>query len=362
MRTQPALTARRRTSRRSLALWAALVAAAALATGCSASAGSSAASATAADMGGAPAHDSAGDKAPDASNEQLVADADRQVIVTGYVTVVVDDPIAKATRVATLVENHGGFVSGRTQQSGGSDRKASAELTARIPAAAVSDVIAKLADLGSVESTQLDSVEVTAQARDLDARIHALQISISRLEALLDRTAKLSDIVDAEQVLTDRQSQVEQLQSERAALADKVAMSTITISLFTDAAVPDEPPTGFVSGLTTGWKALVTFGRWLLGVVGVLLPWLIPVAIVVAIARPLVLRSRRRSAERAASRPATHPAQVPAMAGAPMAPWGPPPSGAVPPVPPAPPAPPASAEQAAPVEQPAPEPPDTTKE
>jgi hypothetical protein len=361
MRTQPALTARRRTSRRSLALWAALVTAAALATGCSASAGSSAESATSADMGGAPAYDSSGDKAPDAGNEQLVADANRQVIVTGYVTVVVDDPIAKATSVATLVENHGGFISGRTQQSGASDRKASAELTARIPAAAVSDVIAKLADLGKVESTQLDSTEVTAQARDLDARIHALQISITRLEDLLNRTAKLSDIVDAEQVLTDRQSQLEQLQSERAALADKVAMSTVTISLFTDAAVPDEPPTGFVSGLTTGWKALVTFGRWLLGVVGVLLPWLIPVAIVVAIARPLVLRSRRRAAERAASRPAPYPAQFPAMAGAPMAPWGPAPSGPVP-APPAPPTPPPSAGQPAPDDQPAPEPPDATKE
>ena len=237
------------------------------------------------------------------------------MVVTGYVTVVVDDPIEKASRVVTIVGSRGGYISARSEQTAGVNRRAYAQLTARVPAERLDEVITALGTLGTVDETQLDSVEVTTQVRDLEARIKAMQISIARLEALLQQSAKLSDIIEAEQVLTDRQSQLEQLQSQRAQLADQVSMSTVTINLYTDEALPDEPPTGFLSGLEAGWKALIAFGTWLLGVIGVLLPWLIPAAVVTAIVWPLARRARRRTAEKADERAATRgtmAARVPA--------------------------------------------------
>ncbi|MCV2393754.1 DUF4349 domain-containing protein [Actinotalea sp. M2MS4P-6] len=305
-----------RRARRAVALAAALATSAMLVAGCSAgssndSAGSEAmAPASGGDMA---YEDSAAvdeERAAASDGTASTADADRMVIVTGWVTVVVDDPIEKATRVVTLVESKGGFISARSQQSAGSDRRAYASLTARVPAERLQDVLDELEDLGEVQEAQLDSVEVTSQVRDLDARIKAMELSIARLEDLLQRSGDLSDIVQAEQVLTDRQSQLEQLESERASLADQVAMSTVTVNLYTDEAVPDEPPSGFLTGLESGWKALMAFGAWLLTVLGVLLPWLVVATVVGLVAWPFVRRARQKSADRRAAAQAAR-GQVP---------------------------------------------------
>ncbi|MDO8107097.1 DUF4349 domain-containing protein [Isoptericola sp. b441] len=200
-----------------------------------------------------------------------------------------------------------GYVSARDQQSAGEGRKPYAQITVRVPATRLSEVLDDLSTLGTVEESRLESVEVTAQARDLDARIAATKISIARLQGLLERSATLSDIVEAEQVLTDRQTQLEQLQSQRSALADQVAMSTLTVNLYTDAAVPDEPPSGFLSGLAAGWKALVAFGTGALSVTGVLLPWLAVLGVLILALWPAVRRARRRRAARAAQRAVAAP-------------------------------------------------------
>jgi TolA-binding protein len=233
---------------------------------------------------------------------------ERMVVVSGTVTVVVEDPIDAAGKVADLVEKVGGFLSARQQQSTQGETEGWATLTARIPAADLQDVVAQLGDIGRVDATELASTEVTAQARDLDARIKALQLSIDRLTDLLARSGDLADIVQAEQVLTDRQSQLEGLQSQRAALADEVSMSTVEIRLYQDGTVAEPAQTGFVGGLSSGWHALVSFLGGLVTVLGALLPWLAVAALVAVAVWPLVRRARRRAAERAAARPAAQPA------------------------------------------------------
>ncbi len=229
----------------------------------------------------------------------LTADTDRQVVITGQVAVTVDDPIAAASEVVRLVESTGGHIQERYQTAAREGRSASASIVARIPADGVTSALERLADIGEVVDSSLSSTEVTAQARDLDARIRALQISITRLEDLLTRSGTVADIVAAEQVLTDRQSQLEQLQSQRAALAEQVALSTITINLYPDGSVPADPPSGFMSGLTSGWNALVATGSALLTFVGVLLPWLAVAGLLTAVVVPVARRLRRRSAAKA---------------------------------------------------------------
>ncbi len=324
--------------------------------GCSASNGSSTSGAV--EGGAAPA------AAQDAGGKDAVtADADRQVVVTGQVDVSVTDPLAAASKVAALVEQVGGHIQERQEQAARDGNDGSASLVARIPADRVSSTLDRLGDIGEVVASSLSSTEVTAQARDLDARIRALQISIGRLEDLLKRSGSVADVVSAEQVLTDRQSQLEQLQSQRASLAEQVALSTITIQLWADGTVPSEPPTGFLSGLASGWHGLLVTGRAVLTLLGVLLPWLVVAGLLIAAALPLQRRLKRRNAAMAPrSAPTTPgtggPAPVlpltdypgpPVPPGAsPMGPSGP---AAVPPTPPAeseaPPAPTADAADAA---------------
>ena len=268
---------------------------------------------------------------------ELTADADRQVVVTGQVSISVTDPLAAAGQVARIVEAAGGHVQERREQAARNGNEASASIVARIPTAQVTATLEKLDSIGEVVNSSQSSTEVTAQARDLDARIRALQISIGRLEDLLKRSGTVSDVVSAEQVLTDRQSQLEQLQSQRAALAEQVAMATITIQLWPDGSVPSEPPTGFLSGLASGWNGLLVAGRVVLTLFGVVLPWLVVAGLLIAAVLPLTRRLRRRNAAMAPRSASSAPAAGwPPMAYPPTTQAGPPaPYGAAPVMPPA---------------------------
>lgn len=239
---------------------------------------------------------------------------DRQFITEGSVTVTVESPRRAAAAVAQMVERLGGHVQERVEQ--GTDEDESAYLVVRIPATEVTGALEQLASLGTVEDTSVNSTEVTAQARDLDARIRALEISVERLEDLLSRADSTEAVVAAEQALTERQSELESMVSQRNRLADQVALSTLRVDLWTEDTVPPEPPAGFWGGLQTGWNSLVATASGVLLALGVLLPWLLVIGLVALAV--LAVRRRRRPTDR--SGPAATAPSGPAPTAAPASP------------------------------------------
>lgn len=228
-----------------------------------------------------------------------LSSTDRSVITTGSVAMTVEDPEAAVRELSRLVEGMGGWVEGLHLQAATEHTDASASMVLRIPSREVSSTLDRLDGLGTVEDVNLNRSDVTMQVRDLEARIRALKLSIERMEALLARATTTNDLVNAEQMLTERQTQLESLLSQQALLADQVSMSTLEVQLWVPDALPEpepEPPSGFWGGLVTGWNAFLAFGEDALLVLGILVPWLVFLALVtlavVAISRPL----RRRQA------------------------------------------------------------------
>ncbi|MBX9246202.1 DUF4349 domain-containing protein, partial [Actinotalea ferrariae] len=290
------------------------VAAVLLVAGCSAGGGDAASERS--DGGGAAPeaveqHDLGGEGGSAVGDE----DAEQQFITTGSVSMVVEDPAASSAEAAALVEAAGGHVQERVEQGGAEDEFASAYLVVRIPADEVTPTLDALKELGEVRDTSLQSEEVTEQVRDLDARIRALEISISRLEGLLERAGTVTEIVEAEQVLTERQSELEVLLSRQASLADDVALSTFRIDMYTAEAEPAEEPSGFWAGLVDGWNALVATLNGLLQVIGALLPWILFAALVTAV----VLAVRRALKRRGATTTSPSASFPGAAAGGPVA-------------------------------------------
>ncbi|RHA44232.1 DUF4349 domain-containing protein, partial [Cellulomonas rhizosphaerae] len=209
---------------------------AALLAGCSASSGDSASSAdvpAAAAGGGNSAGDAAsaedgGDKSStlEASGEQ------RQVVQTGDLDLRVKDARKATDAVVTRVEAVGGRVDDRSEQATTEDSAGSASLVVRIPANQVTPVIDSLDTIGTVDRIDLKATDVTGAAQDLDARIHALEVSVDRMDALLAKATTSKDIIEAESALTERQSSLEQLQAERNRLADQVSLSTLTLNIY----------------------------------------------------------------------------------------------------------------------------------
>jgi hypothetical protein len=278
----------------------------------------------------APAADSAG------SAELAVggtATVDRQVVQTGTVWLTATDPVAAADRTVSLVEALDGRVDDRTSVAGGPDEPASATLVVRVPATGLTALLEDLTDVGEVDRQEIHAEDVTAAAQDLDARIDAMELSVARMEDLLARATTSQDLVTAEQALSERQTSLEQMRSERARLADQVALSTLTVEIGQPGEVPPpaEPaPSGFLGGLGVGWAALVAVVRGVVLVLGVLAPWL---ALSGAVWAGWVAFSRRRTRRAGvpagsatsgagaapAAVPAAAPAAVPAAAPAPVA-------------------------------------------
>lgn len=220
---------------------------------------------------------------------------DRSVITTGYLYVTVDAPLESAAEATTITEAAGGRVDARQEFAPSRGDAGGAQLTLRIPADRLTATLDRLRELGEVEELQLSASDVTREVQDVDARVTALRSSITRLLALQDAAATVEDLISLETAISNRQAELESLEAQQRYLSDQVSLSTITLVLGSRDVAPVTEPDTFVTGLVTGWEALVAFGSGLLVLLGVLLPWLVLLGLLGLVVLLIVRRARRRS-------------------------------------------------------------------
>ena len=245
--------------------------------------------------------------APDTSNGSAVKggsktpNVDRSVVVTGTVTVTAENPLVAADKAVAIVEAAGGRVDGRTENAATDGDRGSATLVLRIPAAKLTPTLDAIKKLGRADQVSIDATDVTTQTQDLGARIDALRASIARLLQLESSATDTTNLIAIETAISDRQGELESLEAQQRGLDDQISMSTITLSLRSDAAAPPVKPANFLSGLGAGWGAFVAFWAGALVVFGVLLPWLVFLAIATAVTLIIVRMVSRRTARGATS-------------------------------------------------------------
>lgn len=220
------------------------------------------------------------------------------MVTTATASVAVKDPAAGAQRVSELAEAAGGRVDERTEQKASGPNGAEgtvADLVVRVPAGSLTHLLADLKKIGDVGNVSVSRSDVTGKTGDLDARISALKTSVARLQKLMDGAASTADLLTAEKALSERQADLESLQSQRALLAAQVELSTLTVHLAPLGLAPPGGPDGFLDALATGWRALVKVVHGAVIVLGILLPWLV-VAALIAAGVLVSLRAVRRRA------------------------------------------------------------------
>lgn len=248
------------------------------------------------------ASDASGDvTAPSGLMGAESGDADREIITTANVTLQVKDIPDAAAAVTALAEKHGGYVEstqvGKDMALDDTSAPAPADqgygwISVRVPSADLTDVIGELGDSGDVLSSSISKQDVTATAIDLRARVDATKASVQRLTELMAQSGSVSELIEAEVALTDRQAQLESWEQQLAAVEDQVAMSTLQVELTRAAAPTTADPAGFTDGVLAGWNGLVVSLNALVIAVGFILPWL-GVAAVVALIVWLIRRARR---------------------------------------------------------------------
>jgi len=243
------------------------------------------------------ASEAAGMPAPQAPLPQGPSDdAGRMIARTASVTIVVDDVKAATQSLENLAATLNGWVTTESMSLPQNDptSQAYASIVIAVPAESFNDALGKIDAIGKVTDRSIQAEDVTEQVVDIDSRIKTMRASIARLQELMAQSGSVSDIAAVERELTQREADLESLLAQQKSLQQRVSTSTIAINVMTPTVEQQQQKTGFVSALKAGWDAMTTAGRYLIIVIGALLPWAALAAIITV--PILVIRKRRRAA------------------------------------------------------------------
>jgi hypothetical protein len=214
-----------------------------------------------------------------------IDDETRDVVKTASMTISVSNTSEAADKAAVLAEDADGRVDSRSENAGSDRGFAQTSVVLRVPVAKLDGVVRELKNLGTVQSATTTSEDVTAQRVDLDARIKALQTSVDRL-LLIMRDARDPDaLITAEDALSQRQADLDSLRAQRQALGDRIDYSTVDLTFVAETIGGPAPKQyqGFGGQIERGWDNMVFVVGNLVLLFGLMLPWLIALAIVVAV-------------------------------------------------------------------------------
>jgi hypothetical protein len=230
--------------------------------------------------------------------QEAVAIEPRQIIRKATIELLTDDVRAaflKATQIVS--EAKGEFV--QDSSLTGTAESMQADLTLRVAADRLPEVMNELRQLGEVRSEKLAGEDVTTQIVDLEARLRNEQRVEAELLELLEKRqdAPLKEILELRSSLSQVRGVIEQLTAQRERLSRLVSLATVLVIIRTkDAPEPESPSIGsyFIDGVQTAWKKGLmllsdTCGVLLSVLIGGLIWW-----VLVAIIFTAILRYRRR--------------------------------------------------------------------
>lgn len=230
------------------------------------------------------------------ARSDMSSSVEPDIIRTGYLSLSVDSPADTADQITEVVEAAGGRIASRSDYTPVDYGQPSSYLEARIPYEVLDATVASLQELGDVQEVSLNTVDVSLQKVDLDARIQVLEAAITRLNELLAEAATTSDLIAVESALSERQAELDSLQSQRDYLSDQTLFATLSISLITPENATPADPDGFLDGIIRGWESILAFFAGAIVWAGIAVPWLGLLGLVILLGI-VVRRIRRRRKE-----------------------------------------------------------------
>jgi sorbitol-specific phosphotransferase system component IIBC len=218
---------------------------------------------------------------------------EQQMITSAYVDIRVSNVSESLDELKAAISEYDGTIANEALTQYDGDQQAT--LTARIPQANLSAFLEDIDAVGQVENRSINSTDVTMQVVDVQARLDALEASITRLRALQAQADTVADLVAIEAELANRQAERDSLASQLEYLSDQVAMSTVSFTLLPEVSVGVAEP-DFIRGLSNGWNALLGLGAGLITAIGFAVPFLIVAAVIGAVIGVILGARRRRKA------------------------------------------------------------------
>ncbi len=192
-------------------------------------------------------------------------DTERQVIRRATIELTTKDVRAAFLKAQAVLSAAGEeFV--ENSSITGSGREMKADLTLRVRAERISDVLNELRGLGKVQDEHRGGEDVTSQVVDVEARLRNEQrVEKELLELLEKRTdAPLKEVLEVRNALSNVRQQIESMVAQRDKLAHLVSLATVLVIIRSDDAPPPVEE-------TLGERFLHSIGdSWHLGLVGLI--------------------------------------------------------------------------------------------
>jgi hypothetical protein len=172
---------------------------------------------------------------------QPATDADRLVVQTGALTMVVGDPVAKATAIRQMAEGMGGFVVYsniyKSTYGDAGQTADNASVMIRVPSARLEDALQQIkADAVEVRSENVSGEDVTAQYVDLESRLRSLEATEAQLLEIMEGATKTEDALAVLNEMKVIQSEIEAVKGQMEYYEESDAFSAISVELIPDVA------------------------------------------------------------------------------------------------------------------------------
>lgn len=193
---------------------------------------------------------------------------ERKIVKTGYITLEVEDIAGTMDNITDLADDLGGYVvSSRKYEY---DERTSGSIRIRVPADRFEEAFERLRPLAiAIPDESTDSVDVTEEYIDLEARLHNLEATEAQYLALLQKAEEVEDILMVQRELSNVRGEIERIEGRMKYLERTSDMSLIEVSLeeTKGLAEPWNPLSAFksaVSGLASFVTGLATVFIWLI--------------------------------------------------------------------------------------------------
>ncbi len=240
----------------------------------------------------------------DGAADKPDAPAQRKIIYTGLVDLIVDDFDQSETALLDLLKERQGYVA-KSEVRGTPGSPRSGTWTVRVPADRFDDFLTALKQVGELRHSSTDSNDVTDAYFDLQAHIKNDETREEGLRKLyLDRSkdpaSKLEDLLTIDREVNAVRGKIDAQKGHLQRWDKEVAFSTAVVTMqdrkaYVPPVVPDfggDVGRAFQNSV----QALVGFGKFLVLAGATLAPWA-PVLVVIGL--PAWLTVRRRRLERA---------------------------------------------------------------
>jgi hypothetical protein len=231
--------------------------------------------------------------------------AERLIIRTGNISMVVEDTRATQATIEEMVAGmagEGAFVVSSDEYGGTEGTQPHVTMSIRVPAVHFDRVMDRLAELAVEVNSRNESAEdVTEEYVDLEARLESLETARQRLLQIMEEARSTKDLLEAEQQLTQREAEIESIKGRMQYLEESARLSSIWIELqpyllsqpVGEQWRPVETARRAVETLVDGLQG---FGNFLIFFAIAILPWLVAIGLVIFLLVRLVRwRSRARS-------------------------------------------------------------------